>query len=74
VTISGELRGDLESIRVGQLHVQKNDVRLKPIRKLDGFSAVPGLADDIEPLRLENGACRRPEAEVVVDDQNAFHA
>jgi hypothetical protein len=39
--------------------------------ELDRFGAARGLADDLEPLLLEQVSDSRPEEIVIVDDQNA---
>ena len=62
--------GDLEAVDVRELHVEQHELR----RELGGSSKrgrpVLGLADDLEALGLEQRPGVRPEARVVVDDQN----
>ena len=71
VHVAGELLGDLESVEIGQLHVQQDEVGAQGARGCDRAQPVLGLADDVVPLQLEEPACRRPEGGVIVDDEDA---
>jgi hypothetical protein len=63
------LLGDRESVDVRQLNVEEYDVRSEGPHRVEGGGAVGGLADNVEPRRLEESAGRRAKRRVVVDDQ-----
>ena len=66
----GEARGDVEAVDVGQLDVEQHELRAQALGLGDAGRAVGGLADDVEPLGLEQHAGARPEGRVVVDDED----
>ena len=57
----GQTCGDLEAVKIRQLHVEQDQVRLKLLRRRDRLVTVTGLADDVEALGLEQAPCARPE-------------
>ena len=61
---------DLESVQVGELHVEQHQIGAELTRLPDRFRAVLGLADDVESLCLEQAARGGAEARVVVDDEH----
>ena len=70
VGMAGDARGDVEAVDVGQLHVEKHELRAQPTGLLDGARAVHGLADDVETLRFEQHASAGPKGRVVVNDED----
>ena len=65
------LRQRLEPVHAGHRQVEKNEVGLEVAGALDRLGAVAGLADDGEPVLLEQPDERRPRERVVVDDERA---
>src|SRR6266542_734965 len=65
-----EPSGDLEAVDVGELDVEEHQVGMELGRLRERFGAVGGLPDDREALGLEQGMGCRPEARVVIDDEN----
>ena len=61
---------DGEAVHVRQRHVQQHELGRERPRQRERRRPVRRLADDVEPLRLEQRAGERPEAGVVVDDQD----
>ena len=68
--MAGDAGGDVEAVDVGELHVQEHELRLEATGLGDRARAVHRLADDVEPLRLQQHARARPKGRVVVDDQD----
>ena len=66
----GEPRGDVEAVDVGQLDVEQHEVGAQALGLGDPGRAVGRLADDVEPLGLEQHAGARTEGGVVVDDED----
>ena len=62
--------GDLDSVDVRELNVEQHHVRAQLLYGAQRGLAVLGLADHVEALRLEQHAGARPEARVIVDDEN----
>ncbi len=62
---------DGEPVHIGQLHVEQDHVGSELGRAAHARGPVPGLADDLEPLGLEQGAGARPESGMVIDDEHA---
>ena len=65
-----QLFADLESVEIGQLDVEKNEVGLELTSKLKSLGRVLGLADDLVSLGLQERSRAGPKAGVVVDDEN----
>src|SRR5262249_34572995 len=65
-----ETTGDLEPVEVGQLDVEQDEIRVELLRLGERLLAVCRLADDREAFCLEQRACGRTEARVVVDDED----
>jgi hypothetical protein len=63
----------LEAVEVGEPHVEQDDVGAKLPRRPERGDAGLRLADHLEPLRAEDGARRRPEAGVIVHDEDGRH-
>ena len=61
---------DGEAVEVGKLDVEEHDLRTELRSSGDRACSVLRLADHVEVLRLEQRACRSPEAGMVVDDQH----
>ena len=72
-TVDRELPGDLEPLDVGQADVEQDEVRPERTGGREPGRAVVGLADDVEPVGLEQGARLDAEAGVVVDDEDGVH-
>ena len=70
VRVTGDALRDVEAVDVGQLHVQQHQLRAQPARLRDRARAVHRLADDVEPLGLEQHARAGPKGRVVVDYQD----
>jgi len=66
----GKLLRNRETVEAGQLDVEQDDVGLEYRDSLDGLASVDGLTYDLETLRLEQGAGRRSEALMVIDDEH----
>ncbi len=66
----GKLLRNREAVEAGQLDVEQDDVGLENRDSLDGLASVDGLTYDLETLRLEQGAGRRSEALMVIDDEH----
>jgi hypothetical protein len=73
VAIRAQRRGDRESIHVGELDVEEDDVGAKTVHRLDCRGPVLRFADDFESVRLEDRAGGRSEAGMIVDDQYGGH-
>lgn len=65
-----ELQRHLEAVDVGELHVEEDDVRPELGRGRERLGAGARLADDVEPVGLEQRSRAQPESDVVVDDQD----
>ena len=65
------LDADVEAGHVRELDVEEHDVGAEAAQRREAGCAVHGLADDREPVRLENRACRGAKARVVVDDEHS---
>src|SRR3712207_781643 len=68
--VAHELRAHPEPVRVGQLHVEEDDLRAQRAALRDRGRAVLRLAHDLESLGLEDDACARAKGRVVVHDQD----
>src|SRR5262249_12104232 len=68
-----ELVGDVEAVDSRELHVEQNEVGLKIPGVLHSRLPVPGLADDVIALCLQERPGTGPKARVVVDDQNCHN-
>src|SRR5215207_1694398 len=66
----GQLGGDVEAVDVGELHVEEHEIGAQAAGLLDARRAVSSLADDVEPLGLEQHARARTKGGVVVDDED----
>lgn len=53
----------------GQVDVEQDDARVQLASGRQRLGGVPRLADDLKALRLEQGANRRTEANVVIHDE-----
>jgi hypothetical protein len=62
--------GDLEPIDVGQLDIEKNEVRTVLLRPFDAVDASFGLGHHKESMALEQLTRDFPEVAVVVDEEN----
>src|SRR5262245_33741238 len=60
----------VESAEDGHVQVHQRDIGAQSRYLLDGFTAVWGLADDLDPARLEHSAQSVAEEWVVVGDQD----
>src|SRR6266540_772120 len=61
---------DLESVEVGELNVEQNQVGVQLCDGPNRALPVLRLADHLIPLGLQQRPCAGPEAGMVVDDQN----
>ena len=61
---------DLEPVRIRQEDVQQHELRPERIDRRERRRPVPGLADDLETVCLEQASGEATEARVVVDDQH----
>ena len=68
--VLGEPLGDREPVRVRQHDVQQHELGPQRLDRRERRGPVPGLADDREPVSLEQPAGETTEAGVVVDDQH----
>src|SRR5262245_3741761 len=73
VAVRAQRRRDGESVHVGELDVEQDDVGMEAVYRFDGRGSVLRLADDVEPVRLEDRAGGRSEAGMIVDDQYGGH-
>ena len=62
-----------ETVHVRELDVEEDDVRAQAVDGSESRGPVLRLADDLEPVSLENRARGRAEAGVIVDDQYGGH-
>ena len=68
--LRGEPLGHREAVHPGQLDVQQDDLRAKAPRLRDRRRPVGRLAENLEPVGLEQRSCARPEPGVVIDDEH----
>ena len=66
----GDSLRDLEPVRIRQEDVQQHDLRPERSDRRERRRPVPGLADDLETVCLEQASGKATEARVVVDDQH----
>ena len=59
-----------QAFEIGKLDVEQNEVGVKASCRLHCADPVLGLADDLVSLGLEQRSRARPEARVVVDDED----
>jgi hypothetical protein len=59
-----------KAVHVRQRHIQKDELGRKRLREPERGRLVARLSDDFESLRFEERTDERPEAGVVVDNQN----
>ncbi len=66
--VNPTLAADGEAVDVRELHVEQQYVRCELADRGDRADPVLGLADHLEPVRLEDRPRRGPEARMVVGD------
>src|SRR5215208_3658210 len=66
-----QLAGNAKTVRVGQLEVEQDDLGLELRREGYPARAVLSLADDVEPVRLQDAPGAPAEARVIVDYEDA---
>ena len=67
---TGQHAGDFETVEPGHADVDEAHVRPEPAGQFDRFSAVAGLADDIDAVGLEDQADARTDDLLVVGDDD----
>ena len=72
VVVTGQRLADREAVDVRELDVEQHQRRLERARRGERGGAVVRLADDVEPVGLQERAGERPEVRMVVDDQDAL--
>jgi hypothetical protein len=66
-----KLLGDVESVGIGQLHIDDRQIGTILLRLPKAACSVPGLGYDDKTAPLQQLTCGRAESSVVVDDENA---
>jgi hypothetical protein len=64
--------GNLKTIDAGQLDIEQHNARMKQVYRSERRRPIVGLANDIEPLILQELPGQRPEAGIVVHDHHRW--